>query len=206
MAVMARNLPAHKILYKPNRMPYFTFRLAGLIATLAFVFYMNWKEYVYHAMGGYYNNLGDLHQLLDKPAMAEVFYLQVKSYAFQNNRANYQLAVTEARRFNREQAAYLYELANAKRPTVYSLVNHGNLYARTGSWFEAIRLYRKGLEKFDDPHLALNLGYAYAQVHKTDSALYFSSRPAKQRAQKEWPKVISWHSSGRNTFLFRLIQ
>lgn len=184
MAVMARNLPAHKILYKPNRMPYFTFRLAGLIATLAFVFYMNWKEYVYHAMGGYYNNLGDLHQLLDKPAMAEVFYLQVKSYAFQNNRANYQLAVTEARRFNREQAAYLYELANAKRPTVYSLVNHGNLYARTGSWFEAIRLYRKGLEKFDDPHLALNLGYAYAQVHKTDSALYFFEQARKTKSTK----------------------
>ncbi|MCS6973977.1 MAG: hypothetical protein NZM13_05785 [Cyclobacteriaceae bacterium] len=173
MAMMARNLPAHKVLYKPNRMPYFTFRLAGFIATLAFVFYMNWKEYVYHAMGGYYNNLGDLHQLLDKPALAEAFYQQVKSYAFQNNRANYQLAVNETRRYSREQAADLYELANARHPSVYSLINHGNLFARTGSWFEAIRLYRKGLEKFNDPHLALNLGYAYAHVHKTDSALYF---------------------------------
>lgn len=184
MAMMARNLPAHKVLYKPNRMPYFTFRLAGLIATLAFVFYMNWKEYVYHAMGGYYNNLGDLHLLLEKPAMAEVFYQQVKSYAFQNNRANYELALLESQRYNREQAANLYELANAKRPTVYSLINHGNLFARTGSWFEAIRLYRKGLEKFDDPHLALNLGYAYAQVHKTDSALYFFEQSRKEKSVK----------------------
>lgn len=184
MAMMARNLPAYKVLYKPNRMPYFTFRLAGLIATLVFVFYMNWKEYVYHAMGGYYNNLGDLHQLLDKPAMAEVFYLQVKTYAFQNNRANYQLALTESKRYNREQAARLYELANAKRPTPYSVINHANLFARTGSWFEAIRIYRSGFERFHDPHLALNLGYAYAQVHKTDSALYFFEQARKTKSIK----------------------
>ncbi len=184
MAMMARNLPAHKVLYKPTRMPYFTFRLAGLIATLAFVFYMNWKEYVYHAMGGYYNNLGDLHQLLDKPAMAEVFYRQVRSYAFQNNRANYQLAITESQRYNREQAAQLYELANAKRPTPYSVINHANLYARTGSWFEAIRLYRNGFDRFHDPHIALNLGYAYAQVHKTDSALYFLEQARKAKGVK----------------------
>jgi hypothetical protein len=184
IGMMARNLPAHRVLYKPNRMPYFTFRLAGLIATLAFVFYMDWKDYVYHAMGGYYNNLADLHQQLDKPALAEVFYQQVRSYAFQNNRANYQLAVLEANRYNREQAASLYELANAKRPTPYSLVNAGNLFCSTGTWFEAIRLFRNGLEKINDPHLALNLAYAYARVHKTDSAIYFTERARTHKSSR----------------------
>ncbi|GIV36707.1 MAG: hypothetical protein KatS3mg032_1086 [Cyclobacteriaceae bacterium] len=179
MVMMAQNLPVYRVLYKPSRMPYFTFRLAGLIATLAFVFYMNWKEYVYHAMGGYYNNLGDLHELLGKPAFAEAFYQQVRSYAFQNNRANYQLGIKETERHNREEAAHLFELANARRPTPYSYINAGNLFTRTGSWFEAIRLYRKGFEKFHDPHLALNLGYAYARVHKTDSAIFFTEEARK---------------------------
>jgi hypothetical protein len=179
MVMMAQNLPAYKVLYKPTRMPYVTFRLAGFIATLAFVFYMNWKEYVYHAMAGYYNNLADLHQQLGKQAFAEAFYQQVKSYAFQNNRANYQLGVLQARHYNQQEAAHLFELANARRPTPYSYVNAGNLYARTGTWFEAIRQYRRGFEKFKDPRLALNLGYAYAQVHKTDSAVYFIEQARK---------------------------
>ncbi len=184
MIMMAQDLPVYKVLYKPTRMPYFTFRLAGLIATLAFVFYMNWKEYVYHALGGYYNNLADLHQQLEKPAFAEAFYQQVRSYAFQNNRANYQLGILESQRHNREEAAHLFELANARRPTPYSYANAGNLFARTGTWFEAIRLYRKGYEVFPDPHLALNLSHAYARVHKTDSAVYFTEVARRHKATR----------------------
>src|SRR5690606_29707866 len=50
MVMMADNLPVYRLLYKPNRMPFFTFRLAGLIAMLAFIFYTGWHQYVYRGL------------------------------------------------------------------------------------------------------------------------------------------------------------
>lgn len=171
IVMLAQNYPVYKVLYQPNRMPYFTFRLAGFIATLAFIFYMNWKEYVYHGLSGFYNNMGDLYTKLDQPAFAEAYYLKSKSYGFQNNRSNYVLADVEARRNNLVKALNHYELANGKRPTDYSLINHGNLYLKAGSPFMAIALFRNALQKVNSPYILNNLGYAYAKVHKLDSAL-----------------------------------
>src|SRR5690606_5495661 len=104
MVMMAENLNAWKVLYKPTRMPYFTFRFAGLIATLAFVFYSNWKEYVYHGMSGFYNHLGDLYTLLDRKTLAEAYYQQGRAYGFQNNRSNYVLAQLEVGKNNLKKA------------------------------------------------------------------------------------------------------
>lgn len=171
IVMLAQNMPVHKVLYQPNRMPYFTFRLGGFIATLAFVFYMNWKEYVYHSFSGFYNNLGDLYTLLEQPAFAEAYYLKGKSYGFQNNRSNYVLADIETKRNNLEKALNHYELANGKRPTAFSLINHANLYAFSGSHFEAIIKYNNALNIESSPYIRNNLGIAYAKIHKLDSAL-----------------------------------
>src|SRR5690606_35775542 len=124
--MLARNLPVHKVLYNPTRMPYFTYRFAGMVAMLGFVFYSNWREYVYHGLSGFYNFAGDLHTLLDNSAYAESFYEQGRTQGFQNHRSNYALATVKARRFNFDDAHYNYEQANAKRPTTYSLTNAGN--------------------------------------------------------------------------------
>src|SRR5688572_24548442 len=72
--MMADDVNVYKILYTPNRMPYFTYRFAGLITMLAFVFYSNWHEYVYHSTSGFYNALGDLYQKLEKRGLAEAYY------------------------------------------------------------------------------------------------------------------------------------
>ena len=90
--MLARNLPVYKVLYSPTRMPYFTYRFAGLIAMLGFVFYARWTEYVYHGLAGFYNFAGDLHTLLDNHAYAESFYDQGHAQGFQNHRSNYALA------------------------------------------------------------------------------------------------------------------
>src|SRR5690606_35377003 len=66
MVMMAQNLPVYKLLYKPNRMPYFTFQLAGFIATLAFVFYSGWRGYVYQGLAGFYTYIADLYVLQGK--------------------------------------------------------------------------------------------------------------------------------------------
>jgi len=184
IVMLAQNYPVHKVLYQPNRMPYFTFRLAGFIATLAFVFYMNWKEYVYHGLSGFYNNMGDLYSKLEQPGFAEAYYLKSKSLGFQNNRANYILGELETRRNNFDKARNHYELANGKRPTEFSLINYGNLYLAAGSPFTAIALYRKALQQESSPYLQNNLAFAYAKVHKLDSALTMLELARKSSATR----------------------
>jgi hypothetical protein len=185
MVMMAENLSAYKVLYKPTRMPYFTFRFAGLIATMAFVFYSNWREYVYHGMSGFYNHIGDLYALMDKGTLAEAYYTQGRSHGFQNNRSNYILGLLEANRNDFKKAHFHYELANGRRPTEYSLINDGNLYLMEGKYFEGIDLLRDARDKF--PSSAIienNLGYAYSKIHKLDSALIFFDK-ARSNAVSE---------------------
>ncbi|MEO5600782.1 MAG: hypothetical protein ABIR06_07635 [Cyclobacteriaceae bacterium] len=174
MVMMAENLHVYYLLYRPNRMPYFTFRFAGLIAMLAFIFYSNWREYVYHGLAGFYNYVADLYILQDNEILAQSFYEQSRKYAFQNNRANYALASIKSSRINFEGAHYNYELANGKRPTEFSLVNAGNLYLWKENYFQAIETYRQGKTKMPSSGaLANNLGFAYGKILSLDSATLF---------------------------------
>ena len=172
--MLARNLPVYKVLYNPTRMPYFTFRLAGLIAMLGFVFYSGWRNYVYNGLAGFYNFAGDLHTLIDNSGFAESFYDQARTQGFQNHRSNYALATMKSSRYDFDDAHYNYELANAKRPTAYSLTNAGNLYLWENKNAQAISRYRYALHQMPDSGpVQNNLGFAYAKTHNTDSALIY---------------------------------
>ncbi|NJN41968.1 MAG: hypothetical protein HC811_06840 [Flammeovirgaceae bacterium] len=61
VAMLAANMNVFRVLYQPNRMPFFTFRFAGLIATLAFVFYQTWQVPVRNTSAAYYNAMGDVY-------------------------------------------------------------------------------------------------------------------------------------------------
>lgn len=174
MVMMAENLPVYKLLYKPNRMPFFTFRLAGLIATLAFVFYSDWRQYVYHGMAGFYNYVADLYVLQENEPLAQTFYDESRKYGFQSHRANYALARMQSARINFDEAHRHYGLANGRRPTEYSLVNDGNLYLWEKKYFPAINSYRASRTIMpSSAALANNLGFAYGKTHNLDSATYF---------------------------------
>lgn len=182
MVMMAENLPVYKLLYKPNRMPYFTFRLAGLIATLAFVFYSDWRQSVFHGMAGFYNYVADLYVLQGNEILAQDFYEESRKHAFQNHRANYALGTIKASRINFEGAHYNYELANGRRPTEFSLVNGGNLYMWEKNYFPAIQIFMAGKQIMPSSDVIdNNLGYAYGKVRNLDSATYFMNR-ARQSA------------------------
>lgn len=170
--MMAENLNVYKVLYAPNRMPYITYRMAGFIAMLAFVFYSNWREYVYHSISGFYNQIGDLYSLMDKNAFAEAYYQQGKQYGFQNHRSNYIIATLEANRNNIEQAHYHYDMANGKRPTEFSMMNDANLFLAENKYFKGIFALRQAVSKFPESGIAKNnLGYAYTKIRLLDSAL-----------------------------------
>ncbi len=175
--LLARNLPVYKVLYNPTRMPYFTYRFAGMITMLAFVFYSNWREYVFHGLAGFYNTAGDLYTLLGNDAYAQSFYEQGQAQGFENNRSNYALATLRSSRFNLDEAHYDYELANGRRPTPYSLANAGNIYVWENDMPDAIRMYQRGINILrGSTILENNLGFAYAKVHNLDSAVHYLAR------------------------------
>jgi Flp pilus assembly protein TadD len=150
------------------------------------MFYSNWHEYVYHGTAGFYNSLGDLYQVMDKRAFAEAYYQQGRSYGFQNHHSNYVLGRMEAERNNLEQAQYHYELASAKRPTEYSLINNSNIYLTEDRVFNGIFSLKKALNTFPDSGpIQNNLGYAYAKIHLLDSALLLFEVARKHSVSKE---------------------
>lgn len=172
--MMARNIAVYPVLYKPNRMPYFTYRFAGTIATLAFIFLSGWQSYIYDGMAGFYNTAGDMYTLMGNAVYAESFYDQGRAYGFNNNRSNYALGDMKAKRFAFEAAHEHYRAANQRRPTAYSLTNAGNIYLWESEVFQAIQAYQRGIRSMPGAMpLYNNLGFAYAKVHNLDSALAY---------------------------------
>lgn len=184
------DLNVYKVLYNPNRMPYGTYRFAGFIAMLGFVFYSNWQEYVFHSSSGFYNNLGDLYQVMDKKAFAEAYYQQGRAYGFHNHHSNYVIGQLEGTRNNLELAHRHYAMANDKRPTEFSTVNEANLYLFENRYFNAIFSFKDALKTFPDSGpIKNNLGYAYAKIHLLDSALLTLEQARDQSISKESAEI-----------------
>jgi hypothetical protein len=185
LAMLAANLQVYRILYKPNRMPYFTFRFAGIIASLAFLFYSNWHDFVGHGMGGFYNYAGDLHMLQNSERSARSFYELSKTRSFQSNRANYELGVIKTSSLAFEAAAHNYEMANAKNPNEYSLVNEADLNFWDSDYFTAIKDFKSAMKRMPSSAvISNNLGYAYAKIHSLDSASLHLSNARKNDVTK----------------------
>lgn len=180
--LLTSNAPAYRVMYTPRRMPYFSYRLAGLIATLAFVVYANWRDYLYHGMAAFYNIAGDLHTRMANETFAESFYLQGQRQGYQNYRSSYMLAHIKSSKLNIKEAHYYYGLANDKGATEYSLVNAGNIHLWTSEYFKAIKAYTDGLKtKPGSAFLANNAGVAYLKVRNVDSAAFFLNQAREDR-------------------------
>lgn len=173
MVMMAQSLPVYRILYKPTRMPYFTFRFAGLIVTLAFILASYWRDYVFHSTAGFYNYVADLYMMDGEETLGRAFYERSRTYAFRNHRANYALAMMNAANLRFEESHNDFERANRVGATDFSLVNNGNLYLWVKNYFPAIEAYTEAKKIRHSAPLANNLAFAYTQVHNLDSATHY---------------------------------
>lgn len=186
VVMLSQNMPVYRVLYKPNRMPYFTYRFAGIIAMLAFVFVSDWRSYVYNGMAAFYNSAGDLYTLQGNDVYAESFYDQGRTHGFSNHRSNYALATMKGARYNFEGALKDYSSANYIHPSEYSLTNTGNVFIWDRKIFDAIREYRKAHSILPESGIiANNLGLAYARLHNLDSALVYFSKAREHRVSKD---------------------
>ncbi|MDZ4714264.1 MAG: hypothetical protein SH819_02240 [Cytophagales bacterium] len=181
LGVFEKNLPVQKVLYKPTSMPYFTYRFAGLIVTLAFIFYNTWMTPVNHFISGYYTALGDLHFYEPTPK-AYNFYRRGHFEALYNQHASTALALFEGSNGNyQKQLAYSVD-ANRFLPTEFTLLNTDHLYLLSGRAYEDIQLLRKAKSIFPSSGVIRNnLGLAYTRVGMADSAAYYFKAAAGDR-------------------------
>jgi len=180
MGVFEKNLSAWKVMYKPNRMPYETFRLGGIIVVLSFIFYNDWKNYVYNGFSGFWNLMGDLYVETERADIAQTYYEQGRSYGYANHHSNYAKAYYYAADSQWEKSHAYYERAGAKQPSVFALVNNANIYNWEENYFAGIFGLQQGLAKIPgSPEIMNNLGFFYGKVHALDSSLYFLNEARK---------------------------
>ncbi|MBK5279607.1 MAG: hypothetical protein JJE09_12165, partial [Bacteroidia bacterium] len=172
MGMLNENLQVYRVLYQPNNMPYFTFRFAGIIATLAFVFYNTWQVPVRNAQAGYYNAMADIYKS-NSPKLAEAYYTTAGTYGFQNHHANYAIANLEAKRGDEYKESTFYKRASGTRPTEMSYLNWTDTYQRKQSWLEAMLTLQESSKDFPKSGAIKNTqGLIYAKLNILDSALF----------------------------------
>lgn len=186
LGIADQNLRVYRVLYKPNRMPYFTFRLSGLIVVIAFVVYSDWHIFTYQAMAGFYNSMGDLYGKLDDNTYTEAYYRQAANLAYSDHHSNYALGTMAANELSPEEARTRYELASFRKPTDFSLINGGNMYIWQSNPNRAIQYYQGVAEQVDHRSiLNNNLGFAYAKAGRRDSVSYFLDEARSNRISKD---------------------
>ena len=171
--VLIANLKVYKVVYKPKKMPFFSMRIGGFIGVLG-LFLVSNQYPLNQAITAYYNGIGDLHRVDDKPLLAKEYYKLAAVYAQTNHRSNYAIAAMENKSNNSSEALAYFKLSIIKQPTPYAFVNTANLYQQQGSFFKALFTLKDGLEKFPgDPYISNNLAGLYAKTDLLDSAFYY---------------------------------
>lgn len=164
----------HKILYKPQSMPFFTYRFAGTIAVLALFLATNYETPLFATLSSYYNGIGDLHAVNNEDKIAEAYYIKGNLYGYDSHRSSYALASLSLKNSDERAAAHYFRKAIQKRSSEQAFINLSNSYVDTNKPFEAIFTLQEGLKKFPkSTRIKNNLGLLYFKVTEIDSAFLF---------------------------------
>lgn len=177
IAMMARNMAVYKVLYSPNNMPFFTFRFAGLVASLAFLFYNTWQVPVNNAKGAIDVANADYFMATGNMDLARYYYEQGRNYAFNNHHASYALANFEGLSLDFWKERELYKAAVSVRPTEMAYLNLAQTYQSEDKTFEAILTLHDGLKEFPSSTPIENtLALLHARMNARDSARWYLER------------------------------
>lgn len=178
--MLQQNMAVHKVLYNPTSMPFFTFRLAGVIATLALIIYNSWQVPAHNAVAGYQNAVADLYLAQGNTRVATVFYDQGRTYGFSNHHSNYGLANLAGLKFDHNGEKGFYKSASYLRPTEMSILNWAQMWQSEDDNEQAIGVLEEGLKSFPRSSAIANaLGLLHAEAGRPDSAaMYLQDAPA----------------------------
>lgn len=170
---LSRGLKVNKILYRPSSMPYFMFRLAGLIGVFAFVIIGNWEVPVNYTFATFFNQQGDYASITNKPYVKEGYYQQSRMYAYLNHHANYALAnhYEDQKQSGKASASYLNAITGDPSPQAY--VNLAKIYDENNRYFDALFALQEGVENNESGPLYNNLALLYSKTDIVDSTFYY---------------------------------
>lgn len=184
--MLNQNFQVYKVVYKPQTMPYFTFRFAGLIVVIALVLKEDIKVPIYFSLSGYYNGIGDLFTANDDYPTAEAYYKYGRNFGYQNHRSNYALAYLSEKQEKDYAAKKMYKDAIKKNPSAFAYVNLSNIYLDEGMFFDALFTLSEGLEKFPNNGAILNnMGIVMGKTSILDSSLYFLDLASKHKESRQ---------------------
>lgn len=199
-SMLSQNLQVHKVLYKPATMPYFTFRLMGLICSVVFLMYdSNWKTPLNEMYASYFNSYGDIYYAEGDDETAETFYNKSLFYRNQNHHAHYALAcIQEARLEPTNERRELSQICEYS-PSEFAFINLSNTYQRTESNLESLLVLNEGKVKFPNSGIINNaLGLAYSRLGMGDSAIFSFQKARNSSITKEKAETNLLAASSRH--------
>ncbi|AHM60500.1 hypothetical protein D770_11215 [Flammeovirgaceae bacterium 311] len=172
-ALLRQNQRVYRVLYRPQYMPLFSARLAGIIIIIGL--YAVRGNYAYfQPIAGYYNAIGDLYAAQNDLIASQNYYRLGSQYQVRNHRSNYALATLALGANSPKPAIIFLKEATERQPTPYAFANLANLYREQGLFFEALFTLRQGVQQFQlAGPLYNNLGLYYGNTQLTDSAFYY---------------------------------
>ncbi|MCZ8215566.1 MAG: hypothetical protein O9262_04960, partial [Cyclobacteriaceae bacterium] len=185
LKLIDQNLSAWKVLYKPNRMPYETFRLGGIIVVVSLLIYKDCKDYVNYSFAGFWTSMADLYVAIGEEDVEQLYYEQGSTYGYANHHANYAKGYYYSGEFQWKQSHDYYTRANVKRPSAFALANDANVYNWEENHFKSIFSLKDALKQLpDDPYLTNNLGLFKGKVHELDSSFFLLGAARNQSTTK----------------------
>lgn len=186
-SMLSKNLQVHKVLYKPTTMPYFTFRMMGLITCFAFlVFDTSWKTALNQIYAGNYNGHGDVYYAQNEADLAEGFYNKSIFYRNQNHHAHYALASIQSAKLQLQKERLELAEASNGNPTEFAYLNLSESYLSTGNPLQALMILKQAKEQFPTSGIIHNgLGLVFSKLKMPDSALLSFQEARKSRVTKE---------------------
>lgn len=173
--LLKQNYPVHKVLYNPKGMPYFTYRFAGTIAVLAFIFFNFYKKPISDTKGALFAALGDYHLITGNTPIAEGYYKRSAYFAFHNHHANYVLANLEGYDYDAENEFQFYQNAAERRPTPQAYLN--GVLTLTNAPLRAYTYLQDAVKDFPGNGPILNdMGLVFSQLNQPDSAFHYFNK------------------------------
>ncbi|MBS1486571.1 MAG: hypothetical protein JST43_03210 [Bacteroidetes bacterium] len=173
--MLAKNMAVYKVLYKPETMPLFTFRIMSLIAVFATITAVaSWKGYVDQATATYYSLRGDLYLSQDDAAKAENEYKRSIRFRNGNFHAHYGLAGIYNSRYESFNELKEYEKTIEYSPDPKAFINLNEIFVQQKKELNGNLMLNEGLKTFpQSAELKNALGLSFLGFKSADSALFY---------------------------------
>ncbi|MCH8317153.1 MAG: hypothetical protein IIA88_01430 [Bacteroidetes bacterium] len=184
---IAQNMQVHKIVYQPNRTPFFIVTGLSILGITAMVFKSNFALYD-RVIAGYHNGLGDLYVAENNYSLANKYYNDTYVQGEQSHKSIYAIASLAKARGDDRTAIRYYNRALSVKPTPFSYANLSDAYLSREKIFDALFILEEGIKKFPlSGELYNNLALVYNNMNMTDSTLFYLDLASAHLKNKKVP-------------------